>query len=229
MRALGHQRFMVAGHDRGGRVAYRLALDHPEAVRALIPIDIVPTAEVWRRTKAERAIKSYHWAFLAQPHPLPETLIGKEPVYYLEHTLKSWAEAAATSRPSRRRRWRTTARCCRSRPACTPSARTIAPAPPSTGSLDEADLAAGRKIACPTFVLWASDYLGRRRHAARRLEDLVHRRRRRRGRLRPFHGRGEPEGRAGRPAAVPAANKDADMAVTPAMLREPSSRDPGAL
>ena len=55
MRALGHERFMVGGHDRGGRVAYRLALDHPEAVRALIPIDIMPTAEMWRRITAERA------------------------------------------------------------------------------------------------------------------------------------------------------------------------------
>ena len=58
---------MVGGHDRGGRVAYRLALDHPEAVRALIPIDILPTAEMWRRITAERAIGGYHWAFLAQP------------------------------------------------------------------------------------------------------------------------------------------------------------------
>ena len=92
MHALGHERFMVAGHDRGGRVAYRLALDHPEAVSALIPVDILPTAEVWRRTTAESVLKSYHWAFLAQPHPMPETLIGKDPVYYLEYTLKSWAK-----------------------------------------------------------------------------------------------------------------------------------------
>ena len=92
MRALGHERFMVAGHDRGGRVAYRLALDHPDAVSALIPIDIFPTAEVWRRTSAESMLKSYHWAFLAQPHPMPETLIAKDPVFYLEYTLKSWAK-----------------------------------------------------------------------------------------------------------------------------------------
>jgi len=92
MRALGHQRFLVAGHDRGGRVAYRLALDHPEAVRALVPIDIVPTAEQWRRMNADGAFKSYHWLFLAQPHPMPETLINQEPVYYLEYTLKSWAK-----------------------------------------------------------------------------------------------------------------------------------------
>ena len=91
MRALGHQRFMVAGHDRGGRVAYRLALDHPEAVAALVPVDIIPTGEVWRRASAEWAIKTYHWSFLAQPHPLPETLIAGNPIFWVEQTLKAAA------------------------------------------------------------------------------------------------------------------------------------------
>ena len=69
MRALGHERFMVAGHDRGGRVAYRLALDHPEAVRRSFPSTSCRPPSVWRRMTAERALKSYHWAFLAQPEP----------------------------------------------------------------------------------------------------------------------------------------------------------------
>jgi haloacetate dehalogenase len=160
MRALGHQRFIAAGHDRGGRVAYRLALDHPDAVRALVPIDIVPTAEQWRRTTAERAISAYHWAFLAQPHPLPETLIGREPVYYLEHTLKSWAgphdlspfsaEALAHYRALLQQPARVHAVCEDYRAGATLDRR-----------LDEADLAAGRKITCPTFVLWGTDYQGR--------------------------------------------------------------------
>src|SRR5258705_4913725 len=70
MRALGHQRFMVGGHDRGGRVAYRLALDHPAAIRALLPIHIPPTAHMLRRTTAGRAISGYPLGFLAPPHPL---------------------------------------------------------------------------------------------------------------------------------------------------------------
>ena len=93
MRSLGHARFMVGGHDRGGRVAYRLALDHPEAVMALLPIDILPTAEVWRRVSAESAVASYHWGFLAQPAPMPERLISTDPLFYLEHTLKSWTKS----------------------------------------------------------------------------------------------------------------------------------------
>ena len=160
MRALGHRRFTVGGHDRGGRVAYRLALDHPEAVHALIPIDMMPTAEMWRRITAERAISGYHWAFLAQPYPLPETLIGKDPVYYLEHTLKSWtgprdlspfsAEALAHYRALLKEPARVHAVCEDYRAGAGIDRR-----------LDEADLAAGRKIACPTFALWGSEYLGR--------------------------------------------------------------------
>ena len=102
------------------------------------------------------------------------------------------------------RRWRTIARCCRSRRACMPYARTTEPAPASTAQLDEADLAAGRKIACPTFVLWGSDYLGR--GGANPLEvwrawctnvdgAAVE--------VGPLPGRGEPAGHAGRAPAVP--------------------------
>ena len=133
-------------------IAWRWTIPRP--CRALIPVDILPTAEVWRRTNAERALKSYHWAFLAQPHPMPETLIGKDPVYYLEHTLKSWAkprdlspfsaEALAHYRALLQDPARVHAVCEDYRAGATIDRQ-----------LDEADLAAGRKIACPTFVLWA--------------------------------------------------------------------------
>jgi haloacetate dehalogenase len=155
MRELGHRRFTVAGHDRGGRVAYRLALDHPEAVSALIPVDIIPTAEVWRRITAVSAVRGYHWQFLAQPFPLPETLIGKDPVYYLEHTLKSWAgphdlspftpEAMAHYRALMQDPARVHAFCEDYRAGASID-RTV----------DEADLAAGRRIACPTLLLHGS-------------------------------------------------------------------------
>jgi haloacetate dehalogenase len=75
MASLGFDRFAVAGHDRGGRVAYRMALDHPATVAALAVLDIVPTAEVWKRTDATSALGYWHWSFLAQPAPLPEKLI----------------------------------------------------------------------------------------------------------------------------------------------------------
>ena len=78
MRLLGHDRFAVAGHDRGGRVAYRMALDHPDRVRAVAALDVVPTGEVWARADAQLALGYWHWAFLAQPAPLPERLIAAD-------------------------------------------------------------------------------------------------------------------------------------------------------
>jgi haloacetate dehalogenase len=160
MSALGHERFIAGGHDRGGRVAYRLALDHPQAVSALIPIDILPTSEVWGRLRADSAIKSYHWAFLAQPHPMPETLINGNPVHYLEHTLASWCgtrdlapispEALAHYHTLMRDPARVHAMCEDYRAGASIDRQ-----------LDEADFKAGRKIACPTFVLWGSEYLGK--------------------------------------------------------------------
>jgi haloacetate dehalogenase len=79
MRQLGHATFAVAGHDRGGRVAYRMALDHPEAVSALAVLDIVPTGEIWARADDRFALVYWHWPFLAQPAPLPERLILDAP------------------------------------------------------------------------------------------------------------------------------------------------------
>jgi haloacetate dehalogenase len=82
MQTLGFGSFLLAGHDRGGRVAYRLALDHPTAVRKLAVLDIVPTLTAFRRADAAFGLGYYHWFFLAQPHDLPERLIGGDPEYF---------------------------------------------------------------------------------------------------------------------------------------------------
>ena len=76
MAALGHERFLLAGHDRGGRVAHRLCLDHPERVRRAAVLDIVPTRTLFAATNQALATGYYHWFFLIQPEPLPERLIG---------------------------------------------------------------------------------------------------------------------------------------------------------
>jgi haloacetate dehalogenase len=153
MRQLGHLRFSMAGHDRGGRVAYRLALDHPERVDRLAVLDIVPTAAMWRNMDALNAQKSYHWLFLAQPEPLPERLIGPNAHYFLEHTLRSWTAAkdletfdpralnhyrAAYNEPSRIH-----AACEDYRAGAT-----------FDRNLDEADFASGHKISVPLYALW---------------------------------------------------------------------------
>jgi haloacetate dehalogenase len=79
MRELGHATFAVAGHDRGGRVGYRMALDHPETVAKLAVLDIVPTGEIWARADDRFAFIYWHWSFLAQPAPLPERLLVADP------------------------------------------------------------------------------------------------------------------------------------------------------
>ena len=90
MDALGIDRAHVLGHDRGGRVAYRFALDHPERLLKLGIIEIVPTGDFWAAWDADLAMAAYHWTFLAQPAPLPERMIGADPAAYIDWTLGAW-------------------------------------------------------------------------------------------------------------------------------------------
>lgn len=93
MRQLGFEHFAVVGHDRGGRCAYRMALDHPERVTKLTVLDVVPTIEALNRADMAFAMGYYHWFFLAQPHDLPERLIGADPDYYWRwHTRRGSTE-----------------------------------------------------------------------------------------------------------------------------------------
>jgi haloacetate dehalogenase len=91
MERLGHVRFCIAGHDRGGRVAYRLALDHPGRLDKLVVLDIVPTWAMWHRMDARLAMRAWHWPFLALPAPFPETMIGKDPLFFFD-----WRAARGT-------------------------------------------------------------------------------------------------------------------------------------
>jgi len=155
MERLGHVRFRLAGHDRGGRVSYRLALDHPGRAERLAVLDIVPTYDMWHRMNMNMAMKVWHWPFLAQPYPLPEMLIEKAPVEYLEWKMASWAKTkdlsafdpraldhyrVAFSDPSRIH-----AQCEDYRAGQS-----------SDLTHDEADRAAGNMIACPVLALWGS-------------------------------------------------------------------------
>ncbi len=99
MSAMGHERFALAGHDRGGRVAYRLVLDHPASVVRLAVLDIIPTFDMWERMNGKSALGSYHWLLLAQPPPLPERLIGSDPQFFLHHLFERWAGRPEALKP----------------------------------------------------------------------------------------------------------------------------------
>jgi haloacetate dehalogenase len=94
MERLGHARFAVAGHDRGGRVAHRLARDHAERVTRIAVLDIVPTKTLFDTTDKEFATAYYHWFFLIQPDGLPETMIGHDPEWFLRETVRRWSGTA---------------------------------------------------------------------------------------------------------------------------------------
>jgi haloacetate dehalogenase len=96
MSRLGFETFALAGHDRGGRVAHRMALDHPDRIRALALLDIVPTHRLYSDSTREFATTYYHWYFLIQPAPLPETLIARSVEFWLEQKFGKAAPGAIT-------------------------------------------------------------------------------------------------------------------------------------
>ena len=93
MQSLGHGQFFLCGHDRGGRVSHRLALDHPERVRKLAVLDIAPTLDMYGRTDMDFARAYYHWFHLIQPAPLPERMIAGDALPYLHTKLGGWGGA----------------------------------------------------------------------------------------------------------------------------------------
>ena len=153
MAGLGYPAFAVAGHDRGGRVAYRMALDHPGVVTRLAVLDIVPTGEIWSRADATFALGYWHWPFLAQPAPLPERMILGDPEGFwiaLERQGQKTdarypAEVVDVYRTQLTDPARVTAMCEDYRAGAT-----------IDRALDDADRGV-RTIACPTRALWGAD------------------------------------------------------------------------
>ena len=155
MEKLGAVHFRLAGHDRGGRVAYRLALDHPGRVERMATLDIVPTYDMWHGMDRNMAMKVWHWPFLAQPAPLPEMLIEKAPVAYLEWKLASWTKAKNLSAFDPRA-------LDHYRAAFSDPLRIHAHCEDYRAGYgadlanDEADRANGKTISCPLLALWGS-------------------------------------------------------------------------
>ena len=152
MQELGHERFLLAGHDRGARVSHRLCLDHPEAVKKVVFMDIAPTLTMYNDTSKEFASKYLWWFLQIQPSPMPEHLIGLDPVYYLRDHLfvQSKTPGAVTPEPMAEY---IRCYCCKGtiRAVCE-DYRAAAEIDPD---MDRADDMVGHKIQAPLLALWA--------------------------------------------------------------------------
>ena len=146
MEQLGHVHFALAGHDRGGRVAYRLALDHPGRLSRLAVLDILPTYEAWTRIDRLAALRIYNWTFMAQPAPLPETVIAAHPDLFLPKAAWMDARALAHYRAGLSDPSRVHAMCEDYRAGAF-----------ADFEIDKADLDAGHKITIPLLALWGAN------------------------------------------------------------------------
>ncbi|HET7753043.1 MAG TPA: alpha/beta hydrolase, partial [Anaeromyxobacteraceae bacterium] len=151
MRGLGFERFAIAGHDRGGRVAHRLAVDAPDAVTHLAVLDIAPTLAMYEQTTMEFARAYYHWFFLIQPEPLPEHLIGGDPEFFLREKLRRWSQGRW---PFDDAAYAEYARCFRDPATIHASCEDYRAAASIDLTHDRADREAGRKVRCPVLALW---------------------------------------------------------------------------
>jgi haloacetate dehalogenase len=153
MRALGFGRFFLAGHDRGARVAHRLAMDHPDAVAKLAVLDISPTLAMYGQTDMAFARAYWHWFFLIQPAPFPETLIGADPAFYLKKKMGSGSAGLAPFAPAA---WAEYGRCFTPE-AIHASCEDYRAAATIDLEHDRADREAGLRVACPLLALWGAN------------------------------------------------------------------------
>jgi haloacetate dehalogenase len=153
MERLGYSHFAVAGHDRGGRVAYRMALDHPERVDRLAVLDVLPTSTVWDRADARFALAYWPWSLLAQPEPLPERILAAAPEAIIDNALGAWGTPSTVFPVEVRAAYVDALRdpahihgiCEEYRAGATLDRQH-----------DTVDRQAGRRIHCPLLVLWSA-------------------------------------------------------------------------
>lgn len=159
MRELGFERFRLAGHDRGGRVGHRLALDHPDRVEALAVLDIAPTLAMYTTTDMDFAEAYYHWFFLIQPHDLPERLIGADPTYWLRRKLGQWGRDETAFTDHARAEYER----CFTPATIHASCEDYRASATIDLEHDRADIGTGRRLSCPVLALWGGKgYVGNR-------------------------------------------------------------------
>ena len=153
MKQLGFSRFSVAGHDRGGRVAYRLALDHPQRVARLAVLDIVPTDFAWEHADANFALGFWPWSLLSQPEPLPERILTSVPDAIVDDALERWGSPATAFPAGIRAAYVQALRDLGHAHAICEDYRAAATI---DREHDREDRAGARRIPCPLLVLWAA-------------------------------------------------------------------------
>ncbi|TYL36919.1 alpha/beta hydrolase [Natronococcus pandeyae] len=151
MDSLGYDTYRIVGHDRGGRVGYRFALDHPDRVKKLAALDIIPTLETVERMDHEYAYAMYHWLFLAQPHPIPETLLANEPTFYVDHLIDNWAVYPDRLDPEAIAEYH---RCFENERVIRASCEDYRAGLSVDLEHDRASREAGDRIECPVLALW---------------------------------------------------------------------------
>jgi haloacetate dehalogenase len=154
MEQLGHPHFSVAGHDRGGRVAYRMALDHPDRVDRLAVLDVLPTETAWERADARLTLAFWPWSLLAQPQPLPESILAAVPEAIVDNALGGWGSPPAVFPPEVRAAYVEALRDPDHSHAICEEYRAAATI---DREHDRADRASERRIACPLLALWSAE------------------------------------------------------------------------
>ncbi len=151
MSQLGYEEFYLVGHDRGGRVAHRLTLDYPHKVKKLALLDIAPTYQMYTTTDQEFATAYYHWFFLIQPFPFPETLINNNPDFFLTHCLQSWSKTESAFTPEAMEEY---LRCFRDPQTIHGTCEDYRAS--ATIDLEHDRMDIDNKIECPLLVLWGN-------------------------------------------------------------------------
>jgi haloacetate dehalogenase len=153
MQQLGFDQFAVAGHDRGGRVAYRMALDHPKKISRLIVLNIIPTLDMVENLNYTTAMQMENWFFLAQPTPHPETMLQANADYYLQHIFDTWSKNPSRISPDARAAYIRSFK----KPGVITSICNEYRAATWDIEYDKEDRNKHHQIQCPVHVLWSKE------------------------------------------------------------------------
>jgi haloacetate dehalogenase len=153
MRKLGFGRFMAAGHDRGARVLHRMCLDHPDSVERATFLDIIPTHHLLNNLSLRWARFSWHWTFMAQPFDFPERLMGSDPEYFIRKKLSKTPQGTSFFHPDALADY---IRCIKNPATIHAMCEDYRATVTLDLEMDNADFAAGRRIACPVQLLWGA-------------------------------------------------------------------------